>query len=139
MYLDNFKARFTKLSLAFRKKLSPCTEQEIYSVEKCLKISLPLAFREFLLWGGHSAGRLMEGSDCFLKHLLLNQETATSILADDQFLHPLPEDAFVFFMHQDYQFLFFLTSQGDDPPVYSYREQQKKLLLKKNTTNIVTF
>lgn len=130
MYLDNFKVQFAKLSLAFRKKLSPCTEKEISSLEEHLGLSLPLAYKEFLLWGGHSAGGLMEGSDCFFKHLLLIQDTAKDILAEDQFSQLLPEYAFVFFMHQDYQFLFFKTFQEDDPPVYSYREHQKKTSFK---------
>ncbi len=34
----------------------------------------------------------------------------------------MPEDAFVFFMHQGYQFMFFRLSEGDDPPVYYYGE-----------------
>jgi hypothetical protein len=32
----------------------------------------------------------------------------------------MPPDAFVFWMHQGYQFCFFRTSDGDDPPVYYY-------------------
>ena len=38
------------------------------------------------------------------------------------FTKPLPENAFVFFMHQDYQFLFFLLGSEDDPAIYHYSE-----------------
>jgi hypothetical protein len=66
----------------------------------------------------------------FFQNLLLNQETAKEILIEDKFSYPLPEDAFVFFMHQDYQFLFFQISGGDDPHVYSYRQRQTKTSFK---------
>jgi hypothetical protein len=35
----------------------------------------------------------------------------------------LPEDAFVFLMHQGYQFLFISLDQGDDPPVFLVTER----------------
>ena len=125
MYLEKFKERFTELSFTFRKKVSPCTKEEIDFLEQQLGISLPMAYKEFLLWGGHKAGGLMEGSDCFYRHLLNIQETARLILEDDGFPQPLPEDAFVFFMHHDYQFLFFKIAR-DDPEVYGYIEGQAK-------------
>ena len=127
MYLEQFKNRFLlEFSLAFRQKVSPCTEEEINLLEEKLGLFLPMAYKEFLLWGGHKAGGLMEGSDCFYRHLLRNQETARSILEDDEFIKPLPEDAFVFFTHHDYMFLFFQTSYVEDPAVYGYTEKQVK-------------
>ncbi len=82
--------------MVFNKKVSPCTEEEIDFLEQKLGISLPIAYKEFLLWGGHKAGGLMEGSDCFYQDLLDIQETAKLLLEDDEFPHSLPEDAFVF-------------------------------------------
>jgi hypothetical protein len=36
---------------------------------------------------------------------------------------PLPNKAFVFFMHQGYQFMYFIAdSSSDDPPVFYYLE-----------------
>ena len=122
MYLEKFKKRFIE-SLVFHKKVAPCTEEEIDFLEQKLGMLLPIAYQEFLLWGGHKAGGLMEGSDCFYRHLLDIQETARLILEDDEFPRSLPEDAFVFFMHHDYQFLFFKTTR-DDPEVYGYTEGQ---------------
>lgn len=34
----------------------------------------------------------------------------------------LPADAFVFSMHQGYEFNFFVICEGNDPPVYKYVE-----------------
>ncbi|MBH8566157.1 hypothetical protein I8748_29045 [Nostoc sp. CENA67] len=44
------------------------------------------------------------------------------LIKRDEFPEPLPEDAFVFLMHQGYMFWFLITSEGDDPPVYGYEE-----------------
>ncbi len=43
-------------------------------------------------------------------------------MSTKDFTGTLPEDAFVFFMHQGYHFNFFRTSAGDDPPIYRYLE-----------------
>jgi hypothetical protein len=126
MYLKQFKAKFENSRGVFRKKVEFCTNQEISNLEKRLNLTFPLAYKEFLLWGGKKAGGLMEGSDCFFENLELNQDTAKLILEDDNFPYSLPKDALVFFMHQDYQFLFFKTSDGDNPHVYSYQERQSK-------------
>jgi hypothetical protein len=67
MYLDKFKARFIELSTIYLKKITPSTKEEVSYLEEQLLLSLPLAYKEFLLWGGHSAGGLMQGSDCFFK------------------------------------------------------------------------
>ncbi|MCV3216215.1 SMI1/KNR4 family protein [Plectonema radiosum NIES-515] len=89
MYLDKFKARFVELSSIYLKKITPCTKEEVSYLEEQLLLSLPLAYKEFLFWGGHSAGGLMKGSDCFFQNLLLNQETAKEILIEDKFTYPL--------------------------------------------------
>jgi hypothetical protein len=44
------------------------------------------------------------------------------MLTEDGFPQKLPDDGFVFFMHQGYQFNFFRVSGEDDPPVYRYFE-----------------
>lgn len=134
MYIEKFKDKFLQLeflrlsnSLRYEDeepcKSFPCTEQEIYSLEADLSITLPKAYKEFLLWGGHEAGGLFEGSDCFLRHLLNIQEWAIDLLNENSFLEILPKDAFVFYMHQGYEFMFFNLSEGDDPPIYIYNEQ----------------
>lgn len=139
MYLNKFKKKFNNLSYVFRKKVEPCTEQEIFDMEKDLNLNFPQAYQEFLLWGGKKAGGLMEGSDCFIDNLKLNQETAKAILEDDCFAKSLPDDALVFFVHQDCQFLFFKTSHDSNPSVYSYIEQQSRTSFKLEYVNYTDF
>ncbi len=71
---------------------------------------------------GHGAGKFLRGSDCFFKNLPYLKEWAIELLQENNFAEPLPDDAFVFFMHQGYQFSFFRLLEGDDPPTYSYSE-----------------
>ena len=49
---------------------------------------------------GHSASKFLQGSDCFFKHLPYLREWACELLQENKFSNTLPEDAFVFFMHQ---------------------------------------
>ena len=52
------------------------------------------------------------------------QKFAVELLEDNKFPISLLKDAYVFCIHQGYQFLFFRCSEGEDTPVYSYREYQ---------------
>jgi hypothetical protein len=122
MYLDGVKARFKELHLVRRKKIIPCTEREIRIMEQHIGLPLPGAYKEFLLWMGHGAGGFMRGSDCFYEHLPRLRAWAMELLWENGYAEPLPEDAFVFYMHQGYLFYFVRAGEGNDPPVYFYSE-----------------
>jgi len=122
VYLDEVKARFEQLHLVCREKIIPCTEDEIRILEQWLGLPLPGAYKEFLLWMGHGAGGFMRGSDCFYEHLPRLRAGAMELLKENGYAEPLPGDAFVFYMHQGYQFYFIRVGEGDDPPVYFYSE-----------------
>ena len=100
------------------------TEDEIIALEKQLGFNLPRMYRDIFSQIVHGAGNFWAGEDCFYKHLPLIQIWAKELLLEDEFPESLPNDAFVFFMHQGYQFNFFKLSEGDNPPVYSYLEGQ---------------
>jgi SMI1-KNR4 cell-wall len=123
MYLDRVKNQLIELKLVKPDELVGCTRDEVSAIEQQLGIPLPLAYQEFLLSMGHSAGQFLRGSDCFFKHLPQLQEWAIDLLQENNFAQSLPEDAFIFFMHQGYQFSFFRVSEGADPPTYSYSEE----------------
>lgn len=72
----------------------------------------------------------MEGSSCFFKSLLDIQEIAVELLEDNQFPESRSPDAFVFFMHQGYYFMFWKTSEGNNPPVYNYLDGKALLTFK---------
>jgi hypothetical protein len=53
------------------------------------------------------------------------REGAEELLEKDDSPFVLPEKAFVFWMHQGYQFAFFVADGDDDPMVYYYMEGKK--------------
>jgi len=117
----------------------PCTSIEVSSLEADLGISLPKTYKEFLLYMGKGSGAIFQGSDCFYRNLQRIQVWAKQLLAENNFAEPLPNDAFVFFMHQGYQFSFFKLSNGDNPPIYSYCEGQQENYFIKTDESIGSF
>ena len=109
-----------------RNKPKPCSWYEMSELERQLGFNLPRMYRDIFSRMGHGAEGFWAGEDCFYKHLPLIQIWAKELLTEDSFPLSLPNDAFVFFMHQGYQFNFFKLSEGDNPPVYSYLEGQSE-------------
>jgi len=103
-------------------ELSGCSESEVASLERDFGFRLPARYREFLLAMGHDAGPLLRGSRVSYKDLPRLRESFQELLEEDGSTFPIPREAFVFYMHQGYDFLYFLASGGDDPPVYQYVE-----------------
>ena len=122
MYLDAVRARLAALGFVSPVEMGPCSEREVELLERHLGLPLPQAYREYLLWIGHGAGQLERGTDCFYADVFHLRTSAKRLLNEDDFPQPLPADAVVFSMHQGYQFAFFCTSEGEDPPVYYYLE-----------------
>lgn len=127
MYLDDVKERARELDLFKPGEVVPCTAEEVRELERRTGRALPQAYKEFLLWMGHGAGELWLGSHCFYRDLEPLGDWAAVMLKRSDPAQKLPEDAFVFLMHQGYQFMFFRTSEGDDPPVYYYKDEPEQL------------
>jgi SMI1/KNR4 family protein SUKH-1 len=123
MYLEKVKKRFKELNLISPDEIEPCTEEDVHKLEQHLGIILPAAYKEFLYWMGRGAGRLQRGSRFFYGHLWDIKKVAVNLLDENEVPESLSDDAFVFYMHQGYQFAFLRASEGDDPPVYYYGEE----------------
>ncbi|WP_190316013.1 SMI1/KNR4 family protein [Pseudanabaena sp. UWO310] len=140
IYLQTFKDKFANESkiliqsgLIFEEDdmdLFPCSKDEVLELEKTLGFFLPLAYKEFLLWGGHQSAWFLVGEDCFFKNILDNQELALELLEENKFPKELPKDAFIFTSHHGYEFDFFEVSQGDNPPIYCYSESSNESFFK---------
>jgi SMI1 / KNR4 family (SUKH-1) len=126
LYLEPIKQRLIALNLVNQNELMGCTQKEILQLEQQLGVKLPTAYQEFLRIMGKGAGQFLRGSDCFYDQLLDLQQAAGELLAENHFLGRMPDDAFVFLMHQGYQFSFFRLFQGEDPPTYSYCEGEQQ-------------
>lgn len=99
----------------------PCPEVGINRlVERFGK--LPATYMQFLRTMGLRAGDYMRGSSAFYNEIEELEYGAKELLEDNNSKLELPANAFVFWMHQGYQFAFFSLDDGDDPKVYYYNE-----------------
>jgi hypothetical protein len=96
--------------------------EDVAALEKAVGQNLPALYREFLLGIGRGAGKFLQGTDIFLSALGGLKDEAINLLRKNNENAQIAEDAFVFSMHQGYEFTYFNTSEGDDPPVYQYVE-----------------
>lgn len=109
-------------------KLCPCVKEEINMIESISGVKLPEAYKDFLLLMGRGAGDLMAGSSVFFDEIFDLDEGAKELLMENN-VPELPENAYVFWMHQGYQFAFFLAGNSQDPEVYYYCEGQSEFEL----------
>lgn len=119
-----------------------CSAAEISKLEADANLNLPVAYKEFLLWAGNGLGDFAIGSDIFYEDadLVGMQQDARGILIENIFPHELPDDAFVFWMHQGYMFSFFRASEGGNPPIRNYREGENDgRILYNKEENFVAF
>jgi hypothetical protein len=123
MYLEKAKKRAEDFYRLAGSQPTPCTREEVEELELLNGHRFPEAYREFLLWMGRGGGGFLQGSDCFYRDLKHLSSFAQELLEEDQFANQLPENVFVFYMHQGYQFNFFYFDDGADPPVYWYLEE----------------
>lgn len=119
-HLNWCKAQLQQLDLTTYQQARPCSMQNITELERSCKLTLPPAYREFLSWMGEGAGAFLQYLTCFFPELAAHQEAARTLLAQDASPATLPDDAFVFHLQTDH-FVFFRTSEGDDPPVYAHK------------------
>ncbi len=126
MYLDRAKKEYQKMlqTLNWADEAKPCTVDEVKALEQQLKLSLPLAYQEFLLWMGHGSGEFMRGEDFQFGQLQSIREAALELMQLNNFSEPLRDDAVIFTMHQGCAFGFMQASEGCTPPVHFYIEQE---------------
>lgn len=107
-------------------KIEGLTQSELNNVEMLCKHPLPKTYKDFLLNMGKSAGSYMKGSSVFYDEIFILKEGAKELLEENNFKE-IPENSFVFWMHQGYQMAFFNLDEGDNPPVYYFCEGENQV------------
>jgi SMI1 / KNR4 family (SUKH-1) len=108
----------------------PCSPSEVQGLERRFGVTLPAAYRAYLLIAGRRPPSAWVGTDCTIGWLYELREGAEDLLRE-QGQPPLPAEAFVFLMHQGYQFMYFLADgSSDDPPVYYSLEGEPRVVRK---------
>jgi len=109
--------------LASPQSLKGCSEKQIIEIEQAQGVKLPALYKGFLSTVGLGAGQLLVGSDFRYPDLLSLKKWAQELLVENNQPLKLPEKAFVFYMHQGYQFDYFDTADvRDDPVIFHFYE-----------------
>ncbi len=117
-------AKLSRAAVQWEHPLRGCTNDEIVQLERLFDSSLPETYRAFRSALGKSSGEFLRGSDFLLKHLSRDLKRGAQEMLEDEGEPQLPPHAFVFLMHQGYQFFYFHCGVDPDPPVYYFRERE---------------
>lgn len=93
-----------------------CSSEQIKSLTDQTVGDLPESYLEFMKVAGNGVDGFLQGSDFTIKDLDGVRDAADELLLEAG-LNRLPSNAFVFAMHQGYQFYFFQSGV-----VYYFRE-----------------
>lgn len=122
-FIDSFAEKLYSSGLANDSDpLIGCSPEECSVTEDKLKVRLPSIYQAFLLKMGRSTADFLRGEERCYPELLALTSDAQELLSDSNANFRLQPTSFVFWMSQGAQFSFFDTAEGDDPPVYHYRE-----------------
>lgn len=122
-FIETFAEYLILFGEADEDSIKGASLKEINKLESNLNIKLPEIYKQFLIKMGKKAGRYGRGEYMFINSLEQIQTNANNLLEDDKSeLFPLTNN-FTFFMHEDYDFLFFPLNQGDNPPIYRYLDK----------------
>lgn len=109
-------------------------EEEIAAVEKKFSVKLPEAYRNFLRVMGNEGGLFESDSmwnlECLSDSLRLAKQSLASMReSEDEAVRNSAtafqlKKSFFVFEASDYFFYYFDTEAGDDPPVYSVKEDE---------------
>lgn len=119
-------------------RLVPVNNEELSKIELEFNVSLPQVYKQFLQLMGKGAGVYMQGSSVFYDELFSLREWANELLVEND-MEPLPDSAFVFWMHQGYQMAYFNLNEGDDPPVYYFTEGQTSNIFQLKEKSLTDF
>ncbi len=121
---EELAKRIIKAGYATPDTMIGCSELDIAQLEHRMAVRLPAKYKNFLLAWGKQSGDFLDDC-CFLYDSLESvcRPNAESLARENGF--DLPPHAFVF-LERYPLFMFFDTTQGEDPPVWLFDEDQSK-------------
>lgn len=102
------------------KGCSPAEVDQIACAQEAL--DLPQSYRVFLEIAGKSTGKFLLGTDLCFPLLLQFKQATVELLEDSSPGLSLPNDSFVFALHQGYSLLYFRMNPDGHESVYAYTE-----------------
>jgi SMI1-KNR4 cell-wall len=108
--------------LAKPNEIVGCSISDIQELKTLITGELPYQYVEFLRAVGKHAGLFFRGTRIYFPEIFSLRSAANNLLIESQVDFNLPPLAFVFCMHQGYEFDYFILGSSDDPEVYRYTE-----------------
>ncbi len=99
------------------------------SIEIEQNLRLPKTYKDWF-YGGGPGKQKFAGTDMDFPNLANLREWAKELLVESGIKFKLPNNAYVFAMHQGYQFMYFLCGDDDDPEVWYFHEGNKEPQIK---------
>lgn len=119
MYLDKLKNLVASLDGITSADILPCTQDEIDQLEQEMAVKFPAVYKEFLLWCGRKLGRVVWDDRFYYPFQPSMKEEAIEPFKLYQRGKSINlENVVVILTHEGSSYLFILTNEGDDPPVY---------------------
>ncbi len=113
----------------------------ISQIEQQFKLTLPLAYKQFLQLLGESTGSFMKGYYMNYPYLLDNKQDADCALNFDNRKHNIiiiKDQYFFFGQWQGYNFFYFdCSEESEDPPVYVLTDTPKTYQYKSSFTTFL--
>jgi len=124
--ISEFIDKLTEQGLTNVDEVKGCSAEEIQKIKDGQDVALlPPLYSEMLRKLGKHAGRFQMNEDFFYPHLIHLKEDIVGAIELSQTNWQLPKDAYVFWGHNSYYYMFFRVEEGTDPPVYEFREGMK--------------
>ncbi len=124
-YLSNLIKQIRKAEIS----IEGCSKEEVEKINGLVNMPLPKAYIEFLESMGKEMRRkepaskgFLAGIDVFYEYIPGLKDGAKDLLKEDESSLQVGDNDFVFYMAQGCDFAFFKLNEGDNPPVYYYRE-----------------
>ncbi|ALX96041.1 hypothetical protein AV650_21950 [Serratia fonticola] len=122
--VENIISKLVCNNLINQHSLIGCSTHEVEELESFLGYTLPFEYKEFLRILGKGAGSLFQGTDIYYPRVLELKSEAEELISEMNLNKHLPDNAFVFCMHQGYECNYFLIGEPD-PTIFQFYEGQE--------------
>jgi hypothetical protein len=141
-YLNKLLTKIDTKAISF----SGLSQLEIDKISALSTMPLPISYLEFLETMGKDMSRkdqshhgFLVGIDVFYRYIPQLKEGAFELLQEDNSKLNLKSNDFVFYSAQGCDFAFFKLDEGDNPPIYYYREGSNQNTFKKIAESFSSF
>jgi len=113
------------------------TEANILSIERKLNIKFPESFRELMLMKSHYGQILLGDKQYRFDEYPALRQQAQQLMDMFGYGYRLTENDFVFMFVDGWIVYFFRLDEGDNPPVYMYREGESIVKIREHLSEFV--